>query len=244
MDVIDQTTGKEFRLFPTKELDNDLQTLDTQFLCGHENSVIRSTKDAGGAQHFRRQCLHCGEMFGMAIARANAPIDALPADKEIETAFRSARDGERKRVIQKHVDLQKSKDNEFWRKYKAYLNSPEWATVRQRVLKRANNICEGCLQRPATQVHHLDYRHCCEEFLFELVAVCEPCHERLHPEGGNDVPEASSTVDYFEAPCCVCRWQDDRGNQFWCAKFDVSAAVAMAEGGQCGPTQRELEPLK
>ena len=31
-----------------------------------------------------------------------------------------------------------------------------------------------------TQCHHLTYENVGEEFLFELVALCSDCHERLH----------------------------------------------------------------
>ena len=33
---------------------------------------------------------------------------------------------------------------------------------------------------PATQAHHLTYEHMGDEFLWELKAVCRPCHERWH----------------------------------------------------------------
>jgi 5-methylcytosine-specific restriction endonuclease McrA len=53
------------------------------------------------------------------------------------------------------------------------------------VLERAGNICEGCGEKKASQVHHLTYKHLRLEFLFELVAVCEKCHDTLHDEDIN-----------------------------------------------------------
>jgi hypothetical protein len=64
--------------------------------------------------------------------------------------------------------------------YRDYLKSQEWAVRRAKVMRRAGHICEGCGNKPATEVHHLTYDHVTEEFLFELVAVCGDCHERLH----------------------------------------------------------------
>jgi 5-methylcytosine-specific restriction endonuclease McrA len=64
--------------------------------------------------------------------------------------------------------------------YRAYLRSDHWLDIRRRVLQRAQGLCEGCLRRRATQVHHLTYAHAGAEFLWELVAVCEQCHARVH----------------------------------------------------------------
>lgn len=65
--------------------------------------------------------------------------------------------------------------------YAEYLASPEWDERRRLVLERAGGICEGCRRARATQVHHTTYKHAGDELLFELVAVCNACHERLHP---------------------------------------------------------------
>lgn len=42
-------------------------------------------------------------------------------------------------------------------------------------------MCEGCLERPATQVHHLHYQRVFDECLFDLVAICDRCHAKCHP---------------------------------------------------------------
>lgn len=69
----------------------------------------------------------------------------------------------------------------WWRWYRRYLQSPEWEERRFKVLARAHQRCEGCGRAIATQVHHLSYAHVGQEFLWELVAVCEDCHRRCHP---------------------------------------------------------------
>lgn len=63
--------------------------------------------------------------------------------------------------------------------YSAYLQTPQWHELRAKVLHRDKRICQGCGNH-ATQVHHLTYAHIANEFMFELVAVCRACHERLH----------------------------------------------------------------
>lgn len=57
-----------------------------------------------------------------------------------------------------------------------------WARKRSLVLERANHTCEGCGIRRATQVHHLTYKHVYDEFLWELVATCDECHDRAHEQ--------------------------------------------------------------
>jgi hypothetical protein len=64
--------------------------------------------------------------------------------------------------------------------YQIYLNSPEWRDLRQRVMERAGNLCEGCHRRQATEVHHLTYERFKREMMFDLVAVCRRCHAQIH----------------------------------------------------------------
>ncbi len=65
--------------------------------------------------------------------------------------------------------------------YTGYLKGAQWDNRRRLVLKRANGLCEGCRNQPATQVHHLTYRRVGNEMLFDLVAVCDHCHAICHP---------------------------------------------------------------
>ena len=61
--------------------------------------------------------------------------------------------------------------------------SPAWAAVRKRVLARANNICEACLECKATVVHHCSYANGKLPPAWLLAAVCKTCHDRLHTPG-------------------------------------------------------------
>lgn len=66
----------------------------------------------------------------------------------------------------------------WWSEYNAYLKSPEWQKKRLLVIKR-DKECQSCLSAPATQVHHLTYKHVYKEPLFELVGVCKTCHDQI-----------------------------------------------------------------
>lgn len=84
---------------------------------------------------------------------------------------------------QREWELQREAENrEWWARYDAYMASPAWKRKHTLVLDRAHGICEGCGLRRAVQVHHLTYRHLCAEYLWELRAVCLPCHDRIHAE--------------------------------------------------------------
>jgi 5-methylcytosine-specific restriction endonuclease McrA len=41
-------------------------------------------------------------------------------------------------------------------------------------------MCEGCGDEKAQEVHHKTYKNVGDEFLFELVALCNTCHDRYH----------------------------------------------------------------
>lgn len=69
--------------------------------------------------------------------------------------------------------------------YEEYLHSTEWRSKRALVLKRSSGECEGCGLSRATQVHHITYARLGNEMLFDLVAVCDECHERIH-HGGHE----------------------------------------------------------
>jgi len=71
------------------------------------------------------------------------------------------------------------------KKYRDYLDSAEWKTIRDIKLKEADNKCEQCGSRRRLQVHHLTYRHIFNEYyhLEDLLVVCKACHEAIHRQG-------------------------------------------------------------
>ena len=131
----------------------------------------------GGSQSYVRQCIQCGKTSQpvkatVALAELNGHV-ATKYDNELESNWYTRKSKEygeaRKRYRKKRVDS-----------YGDYLSSDIWKKKRNKVMERANGICEGCGDSPAVEVHHISYEHVEHEFLFELVAVCSECHDRIH----------------------------------------------------------------
>ena len=60
-----------------------------------------------------------------------------------------------------------------------YYSSSRWAAIRDKVLCRDKYMCQACLNQTATQAHHLTYDHVFNEALFDLIAICRDCHEKI-----------------------------------------------------------------
>jgi len=86
----------------------------------------------------------------------------------------------------KWVAKQAQENEAWWRWYNAYLQTPAWNSRRMRVLARAGVLCEGCRIHNATQVHHLTYQRAGHEMLFDLVAICDACHDDIHRPVGTE----------------------------------------------------------
>jgi 5-methylcytosine-specific restriction endonuclease McrA len=144
----------------------------------HEFEVV-AVQARNGSLMYRRQCVRCGNPSGQWISKEKVTdaetVKKVPADLREEYA--KQRDARWKAVQGRHVVAQLREGDSD---YADYLSSPEWKAKRLKVLRRADNICEGCGERKATEVHHLSYRHVGNEFLWELVAICDDCHQRVH----------------------------------------------------------------
>jgi 5-methylcytosine-specific restriction endonuclease McrA len=234
MKVIDRRTGKQCEFHPTEEFKRESSGFWNR-RCRHPKLEVRRAVISNGGIQFRSQCLECGELIGSALSKTSVVSDVPPKDEDLPARYRTAREKEYEDLVQRHLEKQEQNDQQWWVDYGAYLNSLEWQHKRNRVFKRANGICEGCGERAATQIHHLNYKNVQNEFLFELVAICDPCHKRIH---GDDLAEvrAELAFEWSEMhPCCACRWQDERKNRKWCGKFDIMSKLALST---------ELEPLK
>ena len=66
-----------------------------------------------------------------------------------------------------------------WR-YRRYLRSAHWRTLRQQVLRRAGGRCETCGRAGRLEVHHLMYERRGNELLGDLRALCRDCHRDVH----------------------------------------------------------------
>ena len=151
-----------------------------QFKCEHERSSLRRRVIKGGAVQYV-QCLRCGESRNQPLAKAKA-LEACGGAEPPSFDDLLRDEWEQRRTEAAEAIKEKFSREAFFADYDPYLKSPAWAKRRSLVLKRTGGVCEGCGTRPSTQVHHLSYKHVGAEFLFELVGVCDECHERLHED--------------------------------------------------------------
>jgi 5-methylcytosine-specific restriction endonuclease McrA len=158
--------------------------------CPHTNRAAVWTQHRTGdfalmsRKHLREQCLDCGHLFGLSLAHtlatAGTPELNLVAARAAEESERNEREREWQERVEQIERERRQQDERWWDQYSDYLQSPEWRARRSLVLERDNHLCQGCRKRPATQAHHLSYKHVGKEFLWELVAVCDECHNRFH----------------------------------------------------------------
>lgn len=147
-------------------------------VCGSTTFALRKRmKDNGTLYAYQYQCLTCGAENGT-VKASEAERLRLPSSEWDDALFKKWNDAR----FEAHQQ-QKQQDRAGWfKQYDKYLESPAWKAKRQKVLQRAKGVCEGCGDRPPAQVHHLTYKHVGNEFLWELVAVCNQCHDRAHQE--------------------------------------------------------------
>jgi 5-methylcytosine-specific restriction endonuclease McrA len=106
------------------------------------------------------------------------PLRRAEQKKNEERWARDREEWEKRRAAE---NAQRERERaEYRARYHAYLETPQWREKSQLVISRAGGVCQGCGKARATQAHHLTYEHIGNELLWELVAVCRPCHERAH----------------------------------------------------------------
>jgi hypothetical protein len=150
----------------------------------------RRTSNAVVTVHI--QCGNCGKSRSGALKRADFPYwqDFAPWSDELI-------DRHRERINTCHAETraamgqnraehaaeaaQRRADYALW-----LLRSPEWRTLRDRVMRRAMFICEACLANKAGDVHHITYQLGKLPPAWELRAVCRTCHDRLHDWTGGE----------------------------------------------------------
>ncbi len=153
--------------------------------CDCERTAIRHRTQSNGVKIYALQCLDYGRQI-RAVSKNSPEVmempNRVPFDDELQRQWRERQAAFYDEQRQQRENDRTKQDAEWWRRYDAYLLTPAWRLKRQAVMTRANNWCEGCACRPATQVHHTTYAHVFDELLFQLVAVCDVCHRKLHPD--------------------------------------------------------------
>lgn len=149
------------------------------FDCQHEQVEYRIRTIKGGARQLIRQCVKCGCAVGNA-AKMDPNASAPDWDAALSDRAHAEMEEIRSRIYEIALDRTANLETEGYADYEEYLASSKWARKRTAVLERDQDLCQACLNRQATEVHHLTYERIFDEPMFDLVAICRPCHERLH----------------------------------------------------------------
>lgn len=196
--------------------------------CKHDRQRLCRGTNKGGAPVVRMQCLDCGERIGNPVKRP-PNVEELPEfdDAKHET-YSAARKAAKEKVDQKYIDIhlrrwkgKEEGDSYYAQAHNAYLESPAWKERRRLVKERSQGLCEGCRAAAATEVHHLTYAHWGQEFLFELVALCGDCHDRIHAKGDHEA---------LIEGCKTCL-HASKGS--FCRLYDMPMPMALDAEGPC-----------
>lgn len=170
------------------EINSKLSELSEDFKCTHLASEVRRRTLSNDSIQYVHQCLRCGHAVGHAISKKQIQVEyeniesIIKFDEKIYLNWKNEYQTKKRMILgSDHLENQKALSN-FWEWYSDYLDSPEWKEKRRKVLLRENYICEGCGDEKAIEIHHISYKHKGNEFLFELVALCQHCHETVHRE--------------------------------------------------------------
>lgn len=144
---------------------------------------------ANGVVRVVLQCESCGDKHSTGVRKADYPDDLPALDETLIDEARAAFSEFYKQLQAIHVEAgaeyerrqKHERSSEWWARYSAYLETPQWKEKRARVLERDGYVCQACLRREATQAHHLTYERVFNEPAFDLIAVCDTCHRALHP---------------------------------------------------------------
>ncbi len=155
-------------------------------ICKHEKRELVWTEVGTdgvpiSVRTLRFQCTDCGCLFGssapMHLANSKTPDVDMVA---LGFYLQARQEFYEQRRAKLHEEAENQRQEWLENTHSPYLQSSTWREKRHLVLQRAGWKCEGCGINKAAHVHHLSYAHHGNEFLFELVAVCKPCHNRIH----------------------------------------------------------------
>ena len=160
--------------------------------CSCEKTHLTRRVVSGGGVQYWLQCMRCGRGIGQPLSKSSAielarrmnltSLDQVaPWDQKLKDDYENGRSELWRTLAEKRQERWDANKWERSEAYQEYLRSAVWRSIRDRVMKRANWKCEGCGIADAEEVHHLKYPgEWGAEFLFDLVALCRPCHERIH----------------------------------------------------------------
>lgn len=152
--------------------------------CRGEHLKVRKRAIAGGGCQFRWQCTKCGQAIGHALPQKLILERKGREPPLFDEALADRWQGEKEAIRgteQQQREAEREAARAEWEQwYAAYLTTPRWRAKRKAVMDRSGGRCEGCGKHRATEVHHLTYANAGDELLFQLVALCEFCHQKAH----------------------------------------------------------------
>lgn len=156
----------------------------TSIHCNHPSGELRAKRRTDGVLMRGWQCKTCGAAAGPRVGKGSPPASTLPRwDEGLWARHRAEIVPQYEAWIAR---MRAERSALWWSLYNAYLDSPEWAALRQRVIARDGGRCRAC-GAPGDHVHHLTYQRVTEENLDDLVLLCAPCHAEQHnPEAPSD----------------------------------------------------------
>jgi len=172
--------------------------------CPHPDSEIRLKINSANMPMCARQCVTCGKNLSPWLPKKDWPANPPPWDdtawerwwkpqreaaggRQQEllaqlAAERTAIDGQRQDAIDARAAEWAAENAAWWARYEAHMKSPAWRMRAEKVKRREGGYCQGCGTRDEYgHCHHKDYKRMGDEMLFDLVWLCRPCHQKLHP---------------------------------------------------------------
>lgn len=164
-----------------------------QIIAVRENGF--HAREYGSDYSFCEQCTACFRKGPPQDPKLLPPKDVTTAQRTTHEAVKaeySRRRGEVKRLednlfaVNKKISLVdisiKDKAYAWWEVEKDdYYSSNHWRNhIRPRIVRRDNNLCQGCLNAPISDIHHISYDNWRNEWMWELIGLCRPCHADWH----------------------------------------------------------------
>ncbi len=169
--------------FPRHDFDYAAESkrLGSPSFCEHVKTELRCKPDKNKRPRYHHQCISCGRA-GLRVSASEVPAPGSIREWDHDLQNRVYREFHERMERHRNSRVQAARKQWEQHYYGVYLRSPEWQERRRLVLLRAQGNCEGCRLAPATDVHHRTYDNVGHEFLFELLALCRPCHDRYHEQ--------------------------------------------------------------
>ncbi len=150
--------------------------------CDCSETRLCKRTQVNGEAYCCRQCPTCGKQVYRLTRSEVQALTATSSLPEFDPNLTSLWLSRARQLQEAERRAEREARNcDFWRKYEEHMASAAWQALRAKVLQRADGQCEGCRAPWPSHVHHLTYARLGDEMLYDLVALCEGCHAKLHP---------------------------------------------------------------